>query len=173
MGVRAYRNTQPFTREFAGRIHTFAHNGSVPGIFAMRRSRHGQFGPVGETDSERAFCLLLERLHGAWRSKKLPSLDKRMDVVTRFAAELRTFGSANFLYSDGDALFAHGDRRQRCSGSESVPPGLVVNERRCPAPDDGRIILVASVPLTDGAWSSLAEGEVIALSGGRTLLRSR
>ena len=32
-GKRSYANAQPFVRELAGRIHLFAHNGDLPGVF--------------------------------------------------------------------------------------------------------------------------------------------
>ena len=34
-------------------------------------------------------------------------------VVAEFAAELARLGTANFLYSDGDTLFAHAHQRRR------------------------------------------------------------
>ena len=111
-GERAYRNTQPFGRELAGRMHTFAHNGWLPGLSEAPRLRSSRFTPIGETDSEHAFCALLDRLQGAWRPGEVPPLQTRMDVVAAFATELSTFGPANFLYSDSDALFAHGHRPQ-------------------------------------------------------------
>lgn len=106
-------------------------------------------------------------------------------MVTRLAAELRTLGPANFLYADGDALFAHGHRRR--DGTEEIrPPGLHFLCRRCSARSDGvpvpgvsmsqeheqEVALVASVPLTTERWEALAEGEVIVLREGRVVLRS-
>jgi glutamine amidotransferase len=184
MGDRAYRNTQPFGRELAGRLHLFAHNGWLPGLPTAPAFHSPRFTPMGETDSEQAFCGLLERLQDLWRPGEIPSLEARLDIVTTFAAELRVFGPANFLYADGDVLFAHGDRRKQV-GSVVAPPGLVILERVCPPEDPGfatnglsiepdgqRVTLVASVPLTEEAWLPLAEGEVIAVSQGAIVLRS-
>ena len=50
MGGRAYRNTQPFVRELAGRMHLFAHNGWLPQIFDRGLFNSSQFNPVGETE---------------------------------------------------------------------------------------------------------------------------
>ena len=36
-----------------------------------------------------------------------PPLAERLHAAAEFAARLRGFGPANFLYTDGDALFAH------------------------------------------------------------------
>jgi glutamine amidotransferase len=54
-----------------------------------------------------------------------------MAVLASCAAELRVLGTANFLYSDGDTLFAHGDRRQNGSTRKVGPPGLVLLRRYC------------------------------------------
>jgi glutamine amidotransferase len=185
MGERAYRNTQPFGRELAGRMHLFAHNGWLPGLPEAPAFRSSRFTPMGETDSEQAFCGLLGRLQDIWRPGEVPALEARMAIVTAFAAELRSFGPANFLYSDGEALFAHGHRRKQAGSAHVGPPGLVILERECPPeaagfaasgltiePDGQRVTLVASVPLTEEAWLPLAEGEVIAVRQGTIVLRS-
>lgn len=184
-GEPAYRNTQPFGRELAGRMHMFAHNGSLAGVRESRRFHSSRFTPIGETDSEQAFCALLSRLEDIWRPGEVPPLAGRMKIVTAFAAELRPHGPANFLYSDGDALFAHGDRRTQAQSGKILPPGLVVLQRECPIndhgfrtsglsikPDGQRVTLVASVPLSDDAWMALPEGEVIAISRGAIILRN-
>ena len=97
-GAVALSNTQPFVRELAGRVHVFAHNGDLPGI--ERSGKHGfdHCRPVGTTDSEHAFCALLERIRGLWGSTSVvPPLEDRLTVVSRFAADQRTLGPANFL----------------------------------------------------------------------------
>lgn len=103
-------------------------------------------------------------------------------MLATFAAELRALGPANFLYADGDALFAHGDRRVQHHG-RAEPPGLWIRQRRCPpaevTPDQGAgvavrtkgtsIVWVASVPLTDDPWQPLACGELVAIRDGQIL----
>jgi predicted glutamine amidotransferase len=112
-GTRSYPNTQPFIRELAGRIHLFAHNGDLPEIFESKAFQPERFNPIGETDSERAFCVLLDRIALIWKDRKAtPTLRERFLILSSFAGELRALGPANFLYSDGDLLFAHGHRRK-------------------------------------------------------------
>jgi hypothetical protein len=100
--------------------------------------------------------------------------------VSRFGAALRELGPANFLYCDGDALFAHADRRHQSDGSLKAP-GMWRLARRCAAGGelaaeglriasaDGEqeVSLVASVPLTAEKWVSLAEGELLVARNGR------
>ncbi|MDX2258799.1 MAG: class II glutamine amidotransferase [Hyphomicrobiaceae bacterium] len=185
IGRRAYRNTQPFVRELAGRMHVFAHNGWLPHIFDGRAFASAQFNPVGDTDSEKAFCGLLEQIKCVWlRAGTIPPLEERLSIVAAFAMALRTLGPANFLYSDGDALFAHGHRRMQAATSKVEPPGLVYLQRACPHTEhpatvsglsihspDQSVALVASVPLNDEPWIPLREGEVIAMRNGELIAR--
>ena len=182
LGPVATRNCQPFLRELGGTWHAFAHNGDLKGIADEARFRSERFHPVGETDSELAFCALLDVLQPLWVSGKVPPIAQRRQVVERFAADLREFGPANFLYSDGDALFAHGHRRHQNDGSIS-PPGLWRLGRHCPAggelsaeglrivADKGEqeVVLVASVPLTTEGWTALGEGELLVARHGRII----
>ncbi len=179
-GDRALRNTQPFLRELGGHMHAFAHNGDLPALLAEPDAPDAHHRPVGDTDSERAFCGLLERMAPLWRDAggALPSLADRLAAIAAYAAELRPLGPANFLYADGDALFVHADRRTQLDG-RLQPPGLYLLQRCCweSAPelaDAGvelktvrqDVALVASAPLTDELWQPLGEGVVIALAGG-------
>lgn len=179
-GQVALRNCQPFIRELGGAWHVFAHNGDLPDIERDDRFRAGTFVRVGETDSEFAFCSLLERLRPLWRAPRPPSLEDRLRIVDRFAADVRELGPANFVYCDGDALFAHADRRRQHDG-QIRPPGLWRLARHCPAggelaaaglrigAHDGeqQVVLFASVPLTTEAWVPLASGEIVVAQHGR------
>lgn len=171
-GARLLRNTQPFERELGGRVHLFAHNGMLPGIEHSALRARGNL-PIGDTDSEHAFCALIDRLRPLWERGR-PSLSDRFQQVGAFAAELRSLGPANFLYSDGEVVFAHGHRRRGDDG-EIKPPGLHVLCRQCMEHGDvaQQVALVASVPLTAEAWRPLAEGELIALHEGRVVLSSQ
>ena len=180
-GARLLRNTQPFVRELGGVVHVFAHNGMLPGIEGDPRFATRRFLRIGDTDSEHAFCALLERMAPAWNGG-VPSLDTRLALIGAFADELRPLGPANFLYSDGDTLFAHGHRRKGETG-EIRPPGLWVLSRSCAASSDGvaltgvsidasqQVALLASVPLSDEPWEPLREGELVVLREGRVIAR--
>ncbi|MFM9888626.1 MAG: class II glutamine amidotransferase, partial [Burkholderiales bacterium] len=181
-GGRTLANTQPFARELAGRMHVFAHNGDLGNIGERPELGGRRFQPVGETDSEIAFCGLLERLSALWCDTVNPSIEERLLVLRHFAHELRACGPANFLYSDGDALFAHADRRTQSDGTVR-PPGLWMLERQCvesqpSAEIDGinlvaspqSVVLFASVPLTDELWQAIEEGRILAAQAGRVLV---
>jgi len=183
-GEVSTRNTQPFARELGGRMHVFAHNGHVPDIRGLSEYHGDSFRPIGGTDSEIAFCALLERLRPLWlEHDATPDLAARLEVVADFAQGLGRFGPANFLYCDGEVLFAHGHRRKQANG-EYEPPGLHWLHRQCARKDllaetsgvsvtstKQDVILVASVPLTAEAWEPFREGEVVAISGGKVVSR--
>lgn len=52
----ASANTHPFARELWGRSWVFAHNGRLPGVKEDPRFASRRFRPMGDTDSEQAFC---------------------------------------------------------------------------------------------------------------------
>jgi predicted glutamine amidotransferase len=187
-GDRRLANCQPFSRELGGRVHVFAHNGNLDRPRLEAAAPLGDHRPVGDTDSEYAFCALLERLRPLWLGGAgAPPLAERLAALAAFAALLRPLGPANFLYADGDALFVHGHRRTQPDGAIR-PPGLHVLARACARPGatlrtEGlavhggerahqEVVLVASIPLTDEVgWNALAEGELIAVQGGRVATR--
>ena len=82
-------NTQPFLRELDGRTQVFAHNGDLRGAFNSEALTLGDHHPVGQTDSEHAFCALLARVRKLWTTNEEPSVEARLTLVADFAAELR------------------------------------------------------------------------------------
>jgi glutamine amidotransferase len=178
------RNSQPFARELGGRMHLFAHNGMLNAIERDARFAVRRFQRIGDTDSEHAFAALLERLAPAWAAGP-PPLEERVRLIAGFARDLRELGPANFIYADGDAIFAHAHRRRTDAG-EIRPPGLHLLCRHCTAAADGvplaglalpdaaqEVALVASVPLSSEPWQPLAEGELVVLRAGRAELAQR
>jgi predicted glutamine amidotransferase len=180
-GARSLANTQPFVRELGGRTHVFAHNGDLPGIAGVTALAFDRYRPVGTTDSEHAFCALLERLKALWHAGTTPPLSQRWSVISQFAAELCKLGPANFFYSDGEVLFAHGHRRIQADGTIAAP-GLWLWSCHCADPDAPiqgagvtvgpgfqEIAMLASVPLTDEPWRPLREGELVVVLAGRLI----
>ena len=128
------------------------------------------------------FCGLLERLAVLWTGAACPSIEERLLVLGEFAHALRPLGPANFLYSDGDALFAHAHRRTQ-SDRSLRPPGLWMLERQCiesrpDAQTNGislvgspqSVVLLASVPLTGEHWRAIEQGRALVAKAGRVLV---
>ena len=181
-GAAVLANCQPFAKPLFGHMHLFAHNGFVAGTDDMMAGLAPSLLPIGDTDSERLFALLLSKLEIVWSRGPRPTIRERCDVVSEFASQMREAGALNFLYCDGELLFAHGHRRTIPGDDISTDPGLYLLERgedcreamdvplaglrqagRC-----SRQTLVATTPLNDQLWAPLGYGELICLrDGGR------
>lgn len=184
-GVHTMENTHPFRRALGRRTHVFAHNGTMAGIHDGTDRDALAYHPIGETDSELAFCTLLTRLKPLYAESDEPSVDARFEVFAGLCEDMKGFGNCNFLYHDGDVLFAHGHKRVYEEGgehTEPTAPGLQIKkcwtcaaqkEIRCPGLDvelsDHQTVLLASVPLDEEGWEPLAEGAVIAIRDGEVL----
>ncbi len=183
-GPVSLANTQPFARELGARVHVFAHNGDLPGIEAQAPGRGDASAParpVGQTDSEAAFCELLRMLQPLWVDPAAaPSAQARLQVVREFAGRMRELGPANFLYTDGECLFAHADRRRHGDGVIREPglhlllraaatehahdvPGM---QLRAGHREAHPVAMLASVPLGSGPWQALPRGTVVGLTAG-------
>ena len=68
---------------------------------------HGAFHPVGDTDSERAFCWLMQELAKAHAD--VPSIQELTATLRELAAVPAAHGTFNFTLSSshGQALWAH------------------------------------------------------------------
>jgi predicted glutamine amidotransferase len=178
-GEPVFENTHPFKREAFGRAHVFAHNGSLGGYEEALPLHSTTFLPMGQTDSEHAFCYLLNELFDLWKTSP-PSLNEKLEVLSNVALKMRATGSANFLYSDGEFLFAHADKRRYDSegtfGPNQSPAlhwiarrdfkasGLDLKSQDSP---NQKTLLLASVPLSDDNWEGLPRGTIIAAQSGQ------
>ena len=181
VGTIGLPNTHPFARELGGSMHTFAHNGFLKDFTDSGLFRTSRFNCLGETDSEWAFCGLLEGLADLWlEGDDIPPIADRLAVISDFAAKIRSLGIANFIYGDGDALFVHADRRIQEDGVVREP-GLWLHRQTASdnieAVSGGgggveidsppqQIVMAASVPLAEDGWEPLPGGALLALRNG-------
>lgn len=99
VGTVCLANTHPFSRELWGRNWCFAHNGQLSDFTPL-----GSFyRPVGDTDSEAAFCDLLNRVRAAFAEPV--AWGQLLPVLVDAASHYRRHGVFNCLLSDGDWLF--------------------------------------------------------------------
>jgi glutamine amidotransferase len=168
-GRTALENTHPFVRELWGRHIVFAHNGTVRGV---RRLPLGHFTPIGDTDSEYAFCLLLARLEEAF--PRYPRSRKALwQAVARIGSELGKKGTFNFLLGDGEHLFARCSTRLhyiiRCAPFKQATladDDLTVDFAQVTTPND-RVAVIATAPLTrDEVWTQGEPGTLWIFRGG-------
>ena len=170
-GRVALENTHPFVRELWGRYWVFAHNGDLKDYHPRL---HANFRPVGSTDSERAFCWILQEL--AKNHASLPSIEHLTETLRELAAPIARHGTFNFLLSHGDALWAHASTRLHWLVREHPfrparlqDEDLTVNFADVTTPDD-RVAVIVTEPLTaDEVWQPFGAGELRVFRDGRPL----
>jgi glutamine amidotransferase len=172
-GRTSLANTHPFVRELWGRAFTFAHNGTVKRV---RRFPLGRFHPIGETDSEYAFCVLLDRLDRRFSSyptgKK--AIERYHRTVADAARDLGDSGTFNFLLGDGHRLFARCATKLhyivRCAPfrvATLADDDVRIDFSDVTTPRD-RVVVVATAPLTrDEVWTAGTPGTLWVFSKGR------
>ena len=150
---------------------------ALPAVLADR--------PIGVTDSEYAFCVLLGRFTQLWLSAQgVPSLAERRFIVAAFAAEIRAFGPANF--SMRTVMRCSSTRTSVCVSQRVLAARIACHLQillRCRKRSACRrsvpvrlghrqhVVLAASVPLTaEDGWRALREGEIIAVHDGEDIV---
>ncbi|HEX5803551.1 MAG TPA: class II glutamine amidotransferase [Azospira sp.] len=160
-GSVALENTHPFMREAWGRYWIFAHNGHLPD-FAPPLD--GSVLPVGNTDSERAFCWLLQTLRDDC-GKTSPDHDRIFEAAHRVACEVGALGEFNFLLAGSDFLIAHAStqlayivRKAPFAQAHLKDEDVTVDFSEVTTPDD-RVAVIATIPLTDNEdWQAMPPG---------------
>jgi len=170
-GPVALENCHPFMRELWGRYWVFAHNGDLKDFHPRL---HGAFRPVGSTDSERAFCWLMQELAKAHAS--VPNVGELSHTLRELLPVLRAHGSFNMLLSNGQALWAHGatqlhwlQRQHPFRPATLADEDLSVDFAALTSPAD-RVAVVATQPLTTGEdWQAISPGELMVFVAGTVL----
>ncbi len=172
VGRVALENCHPFGRELWGRYWVAAHNGDLKGF---QPPLHGNFRPVGDTDSETAFCWLMQELAKAHAS--VPTVAELTHTLRELLPVPAAHGSFNLLLSNGQALWAHAATslhwlvRQHPFGAATLADeDLSVDFGALTSAQD-RVAVVATQPLTaDEAWTAMAPGELQVFVDGAPLL---
>lgn len=168
VGQVTLENCHPFVRELWGRYWVFAHNGDLKNYAPVL---HGNFKPVGNTDSELAFCWLLQELTKSHAS--VPSIEELTRTLSELVPQLAKFGTFNFLLSNGLALWAHATTKLHyVLRAHPFGPVHLKDEDVCVdlaelnSPQD-RLAVVVTEPLTtDETWVALVPGELLVFVDG-------
>jgi glutamine amidotransferase len=167
-GRVALENTHPFQRELWGRYWVFAHNGDLKDY---EPHLHAGFRPVGDTDSERAFCWLMQELAKAHAS--VPSVAELTTTLRELVPGMAAHGSFNFMLSNGEALWTHCStqlhwlvREHPFRSARLADEDLSVDFASLTTPRD-RVAVIVTEPLTtDERWAALARGELAVFRDG-------
>lgn len=174
-GPVALENTHPFVRELWGRYWSFAHNGTLKDF---QPELSGAYRPVGSTDSELAFCLMLQTLRRLFPADQ-PSATELYRALCDLTAELSRYGEFNYLMSNGEYLFAHCSdklsyilRRAPFATAHLVDEDVTVDFSELTTISD-KVAIIATLPLTDNeVWTTIRPGELLVFRDGEPLHRS-
>jgi glutamine amidotransferase len=149
----------------------FAHNGDLKN-FSPRL--HGGFRPAGNTDSELAFCWLMQELAKSHAS--VPGIQELTLTLRDLTPQISSHGNFNFLLSNGEALWAHAStslyhvvRQHPFSRATLRDEYVSINFADHANPGD-RVAVVVTAPLTsDEVWTPFAPGELRVFVDGTPL----
>ncbi len=168
-GNVALENTHPFTRELWGYYWIFAHNGNLPDYHP---ELNGTFCPAGTTDSEHAFCWILQKLRQKFGAR-YPGQDELLKALHELTLTLGALGEFNFLLSNGEMLFAHCSTKLsyvvRSAPFETArlkDRDVTVDFSEITTSND-RVAIIATLPLTDDeAWTAVEPGQLLLFKEG-------
>ena len=151
------------------RYWVFAHNGDLKDF---RPRLHGNFHPVGNTDSEHAFCWIMQEL--AKSHAGVPSIEELTLTLRELAPQIAKHGTFNFMLSNGEALWAHAsthlcyiERQHPFMLAHLADEDLAIDFAKHTTPDD-RVAMVVTTPLTTNeTWTPFGAGELKVFVNGR------
>lgn len=173
-GRVALENTHPFSRELWGQPWSFAHNGQLRGI---KRWPLAYYRPIGTTDSEHAFCWMLDQLRAG--SAEVPRAPRLYRRIGELCAQLNAQGVFNLLMSDGRSLYCFCStrlvwltRRAPFGRATLIDEDLTVDFANETAPDDV-VSVIATRPLTrNEAWTAIPKATLMIFKGGEIAHRA-
>lgn len=120
---------------------------------------------MGSTDSERAFCWLLQELSESHASA--PPVAELTHTLRELVPHIRSFGAFNFLLSNGEALWAHCSTKLHClirqhpfSTATLKDQDWTVNFAELNRPGD-RAAVIVTLPLTENeAWTAFEPNDL-------------
>jgi len=168
-GQVALENCHPFVRELWGRYWVFAHNGDLK---EFHPPLTGAFRPVGTTDSERAFCYLLQQLRARFGDTR-PEPDALRAELAALMREIAAHGTFNMMLSSGNELFVHCStslhylvRQYPFVTARLSDEDVSVDFSQVTTPND-RVALIVTVPLTTNEqWTAIEPGQLMLFADG-------
>ncbi len=174
-GKITLENSHPFMRELWGRQWIFAHNGD---LHDFQPSLSGRFIPIGNTDSELAFCYLLDQLVEKFGYVE-PSLEQIFSVLEAVSPQIAEYGTFNFCLSNGQALFSYATtklhwlvREYPFQPAQLIDLDVEVDFSEVTTAED-RVAVITTEPLTHNEnWTAFQAGEMILFQAGQPIQRA-
>lgn len=169
-GKITLENSHPFIRELWGRQWIFAHNGD---LFDFSPHLTGRYLPVGNTDSELAFCYLLDQFVERFGYVE-PKLDDIFDLLLEISPQIAEHGTFNFCLSNGQALLTYATtnlhwlvRQYPFQHARLIDLDVEVDFSQVTTVED-RVAVITTDPLTENEqWTAYQPGEMILFQDGK------
>lgn len=151
-GAVCLENTHPFIRQMWGKNWTYAHNGQLKGFEIQLPIKLHL--PIGTTDSEHAFCWILDQLHYKFGTEQ-PTPKVLFNFIASLANKIDSLGVANIIISDGAYLFAycsnnlHWITRRAPFGKASLIDAEMAVDFNQETTEKDIVTVIATQPLTD------------------------
>lgn len=174
VGDVCLKNTHPFQREVFGQIWCYAHNGQLHDgaqnlLFDV--SENDFYRPVGDTDSEAAFCWLLNQI------RLQPQLIENESAFAVWLQQqchiLAAQGVFNMLLSNGETLYTYCSTKlswitRRAPFTEAVLNDVdLAIDFSHETQENDIVTVVATQPLTDNEqWHIVKPGTLTVFSEG-------
>lgn len=165
-------NTHPFTRELWGQQWCYAHNGQLEGF--KETLPLGCYQPIGTTDSEWAFCWLMNQLKESFNQP--PEVTHLAEKVHQLALKIQQLGVTNLLISNGSYLFAFCTTKlayiTRCAPfgpAQLKDADVTIDFSSCTTEKD-LVSVIATQPLTSNEnWHLMNKGDLAVFKDGELL----
>ncbi len=151
VGALRTENCHPYSDcDISGREWTLIHNGTIYSGRFMSRYLHAQ---SGDTDSERLFMYMLDRVNEETKKKgsKLTA-GERFALLDSFAAEVSPRNKLNLIIYDGEFMYAH----------KNMEDTLYYKQGNNSA-------VISTQPLDDGVWRPVPTTRLIVFKDGETV----
>jgi glutamine amidotransferase len=171
------QNCHPFVRELCGRHWLFAHNGDLIDYAPVPSKR---YQPIGETDSERAFCELMDAIINIEDGRGACPEALTFATLARVAERIAEHGVFNFLLSNGKFMVVHCStnlyllqRQWPFAEAKLIDAEMRMDFSQTNTVED-RIAVVATQPLTQGEnWRKLEAGDLLLLKDGQIVQETK
>jgi predicted glutamine amidotransferase len=165
-------NTHPFVRELWGQYWSFAHNGDLKNFSP---DLDGSFQPVGNTDSEKAFCFILQEFKKLFGNSQ-PDKKNLARAIHELTLKMASHGTFNYLLSNGEFMAAHCStklasivRKAPFSVAQLKDQDVLIDFSAVTTSKD-RVAVIATNPLTENEeWTIHAPGTLMILIDGEII----
>jgi len=172
-GAICLENTHPFIRQMWGKNWTYAHNGQLSHFKTELPIKYHI--PIGTTDSEHAFCWILDQLHINFAQSQ-PNNIELFSYIATLCEKVNRLGVFNLILSDGDCLFTYCSNnlqwltRRAPFGEANLIDAEIAVDFHKETTDKDIVTIIATRPLTDDEnWNKMSAGQWHLFSSGESI----